>query len=391
MTERTICVMGRLLDQDDGIGIYGVNLLRELLRLDERTRYLILLQTAKTKELFAEYANADVRVLPARSKLYWDQVTVPWAARRAGADLIFNPKFSIPFLTSRPCVFVQQGSDWYINPQNYPWWDNIYIRVMLPLYSRKAARTLSISQATLDDLARYTSIDVSESVVSHAGVAPNFNSHRDPQALERFRAVYALPDRFVLTAARTYHGADRRMRTYPGGNVGRLLRAYRRYRQEGGEHFLVIAGARIEQYLRSCGFTAADLADVRFIGFVPNSQLHLAYQLADCYVTATLCESFGIPILEALATGCPAIVPNTCASPEVAGGAARLFDPLDEEQLARALKEVTASEELRREMRQKGLHRARALTWRNTAQRTLQVFDELVPPAIASAPHRAAG
>lgn len=388
MWDRTICVMGRLLDQDDGIGIYGLNLMRELLELDARTRYLILLQTTKTRDLFASYENADVQVLPARNKLYWDQIAVPLAARRSGAGMIFNPKFSIPFFTSLPCIFVQQGSDWYINPENYPWWDNLYIRLMLPLYSRKAARTLAISQATLNDLARYTRIDVSESVVSYAGVAPNFTPHRDPQALARFKAEHQLPGRFILAVARTHHGADRRMRTYPGGNTGRLLRAYRKYRRRGGQVSLVIAGTRIEQYLRACGFSDADLADVRFVGFVPNERLHLAYQLADCFVTATLCESFGIPIVEALATGCPAIVPTTCASPEIAGGAARLFDPLDEEQLAQALADVTGSPTLRKEMREKGRRRAQALTWRRTAQRTLEVFDELLPRAMAPARRR---
>jgi glycosyltransferase involved in cell wall biosynthesis len=390
MAERTICVMGRLLDQDDGIGIYGLNLLRELLVLDPQTRYLILLQTEKTRGEFTEYPNADVRVLPARNKLYWDQVAVPLAARRLGADMIFNPKFSIPFLTGLPCVFVQQGSDWYANPQNYPWWDNLYIRMMLPLYSRKAVRTLSISQATLDDLAKYTRIDVSDSVVTFAGVAVNFKPERDPAALARFKAEHRLPEKFILAVARTHHGADRRMRTYPGGNTGRLVRAFRKYRAAGGDVSLVIAGNRIEPYLRSCGFTAADLADVHFIGFVPNAQLHLAYQLAECFVTATLCESFGIPIAEALATGCPAIVPTTCASPEVAGGAARLFNPLDEDELAGALGEVTRSETLRAEMRARGLRRAKELTWRRTAQRTLEVFDELVPRVLESEGARAA-
>ena len=84
-----------------------------------------------------------------------------------------------------------------------------------------------------------------------------------------------------------------------------------------------------------------DLAGVQFLGFVPNARIHLAYQLAECFVLATLCESFGIPIVESFACGCPAIVPSTCAGPEIAGGAARLVNPLDEEDIAQALSEVT--------------------------------------------------
>lgn len=379
MSKRTIGVMGRQLDQDDGLGIYALNLLRELLRLDPGTRYLIFLDTPKSQHLFREFGNAETHVLPAKYKLYWDQVVVPRAARKFNVDLIFHGKFSIPLFTQRPCVFVQQGSDWYVNPQNYPWWDNLYIRLMLPLYSRRAQRTLAISQATLDDLSRYTRIDVSNCVVTYAGVGQNFTTHRDPQALAQFREEYRLPERFILTVARTFHIGHKHVPAYPGGNNERLLRAYRRYRREGGTLPLVVAGSRIEEYLRSRGFTDADLADVTFMGFVPNSRLHLAYQLADCFVLATLCESFGIPIVEALACGCPAVVPSTCASPEIAGGAARLIDPLSEEDIALALVEVTGSQELREKLRELGLKRAQALTWQETARRTLAVFNEIAP------------
>lgn len=379
MPKRTIAVMARLVDQKDGLGIYGQHLLRELLLADPVTRYIIMLETPTCQELFRDYSNAEVVVMPARSKLYWDQVRVPRAAREFDADLIFNPKFSLPLFTRRPCVFVQQGSDWYVNPQNYPWWDNLYIRLMLPLYSRKASRTLAISQTTLDDLANYTSINVQDSVVSYAGIGANFKLERDQRALEAFRAEYHLPKRFILTVARVLHGAQKTIREYPGGNNERLIRAYRRYRNEGGDLPLVVAGNHVQEYLRARAFTDEDLEDVLFLGFVPNQRLHLAYQLAECFVLATLCESFGIPIVEAFACGCPAIVPNTCSAPEIAGGAAFLIDPRDEADIAGAFAEVTRSEPLRQRLRELGVHRARTLTWKETARRTLAVFNELVP------------
>lgn len=383
MTKRTIGVMGRLLDQDDGLGVYGLNLLRELLRLDSDTQYLIWLDSPKSRHLFREFGNARMQVLRAPSKLLWDQVAVPRAARRADVDLIFNPKFSIPLFTLKPCVFVQQGSDWYVNPQNYPWWDNLYIRLMLPLYSLKARRTLAISQATLDDLAKHTCINVRHSLVSYAGVAENFSAERDEAALEAFRAEHRLPERFILTVARVLHIGHKHMPVYPGGNNERLLRAYRRYRREGGNLPLVVAGSRVEEYFRARGFGDSDLEGVHFLGFVPNAHIHRLYQLAECFVLATLCESFGIPIVEAFACGCPAIVPSTCASPEIAGGAARLIDPLREEDIAAALAEVTGSARLRQQMRERGLQRAQALTWRETARRTLAVFNEIAPVEIS--------
>jgi glycosyltransferase involved in cell wall biosynthesis len=384
MPGRTIGVMGRVLDQEGGLGVYARCLLPELLNQDPHSRYVIFLNSDNSRDILSRFPNAEPHVLPAKSKLYWDQVTVALAARRLGVDLIFNPKFSIPLLSGRPCVFVQQGSDWYVNPQNYEWWDNLYMRMMLPLFSRKARRTLAISQATLNDLAKYAHIDVSNSVVSYAGVAQNMTPERDPNALGQFRTKHRLPQRFILTVTRAYHSAQHRLIPYPGGNDETLIRAYRRYRERGGELPLVVVGFRIEEFLRERGFSDRELADVQFLGLVPNTEIHLAYQSAECFVLASLCESFGIKILEALATGCPAIVPSTCGSPEIAGGAARLINPHNEEEIAQALAEVTGSEELRRTMREKGLQRAQALTWRETARRTLAVFDEIIPRPVAA-------
>ena len=374
---RTIGVMGRVFDQRDGLGLYCINLLRNMIELDPATRYVIFLRTPLHSTLFRDYSNVETHVFPARSKLWWDQITVLSAARRFGVDLIFNPKFSIPLFSRYPCAFVLQDSDWYVNPQNYPWWDNIYIRIMLPLYCRKAKRLLVISESTLTDLVRYGVVEADKAKVSHAAVGSNFTPARDEVALSRFRSTYRLPDCFILTVARAYHTGHAGLPPYPGGNNERLVRAYQRYRQRGGAFPLVVAGDRIEEYLRARGFADSDLTGVRFIGFVPNEQIHLAYQLAEFSVLAKLCESFGLPILESLASGCPAIVPKTCAGPEVAAGAARLIDPFDEEDIAQALLEVGSSPQYRRELRERGLVRAQAFTWRQTAQRTLTVLGDM--------------
>ncbi|MDB6015420.1 MAG: hypothetical protein JWL65_7670 [Gammaproteobacteria bacterium] len=386
MGNRTIGVMARALDQGDGLGLYCRQLLQHVLTLDTRTRYVIFLASEQPRGTFKEFANAHEHVIPSRSKLVWDQLLVPLAARRLNVDLLFNPKFSLPLLSGTPGVFVLQSCDWYVNPGNYPWWDNLYIRLMLPLYCRRASGVLAISRATLDQFVKHTKLKLPRAAITHAGTAPNFTAAADLEAQKRFRDEYGVPERFILTVARVLHTGHRGLPDYPGGNNERLLRAYRCYRRESPDPLpLLVAGRDVERYLRARGFTSVDLDGVRFLGFVPNDQLHAAYQLADCFVLATLYESFGLPILEALATGCPAIVPETGAGPEVAGAAARLIDPYDESDIARALLEVTASAALRERMRQEGVARARDFTWQRTAARVLEVFDEICPRAGAPA------
>lgn len=376
--------MGRVLDQlPDGLGLYCSNLLRNMVMLDRRSRYVIWLRSAEHRDLFRDFPNAETHLLKAPGKLLWDQVAVPAAARRFGVDLIFNPKFSIPFATGRPCAFVLQDSDWYVNPQSYPWYDNLYIRLLLPLYCRKASRLLVISQFTRDSLARHGVLHSRKAAVIHAAVGSNFVPTRDEAALRAFRLEHRLPPSFILTATRVHHTGLAHTPAYPGGNNERLIRAYRRYRERGGQLPLVVAGLRIEEYLRARGFGEADLEGVRFIGFVPNAKMHLAYQAATFFVLTKLCDSFGLPILEAMASGCPAIVPKTCAGPEVASSAARLIDPYDEEDICAALIEMERSAERRSELQRLGLARAQGFTWTESARRALAVLDELCPVAAS--------
>src|SRR5262249_44619945 len=157
-------------------------LLQHLFALDPDTRYIVFLANDLSVSPFDSFPNVRLSVQRSSSKLWWDQVLVPRAARRHGVDLLFNPKFSLPLFTNIPGVFVLQSCDWYVNPGNYPWWDNLYIRLTLPLYCRKARGLLAISQATLTELRCQTGLDLSAASITHAGVGGNFTLSHDSVA-----------------------------------------------------------------------------------------------------------------------------------------------------------------------------------------------------------------
>lgn len=386
MTKRVVCVMGRMLDQDDGLNVYADNLLTGMFRLDPESRYVVLLRTPKHQSVFEGFPNVEVKVVPARKKIWWDQVVVAREARRMGADIIFNPKFSLPLLARRPGVFVLHGADWYVNPRCYEWWDNVYIRVMLPVYSWKASRLLAISEKIREDLIHYARVDARKVAVTYAAPGPRFTSEADPAALREFATRYHLPAKFMLCVARAYHTGHDGLPPWPGGNVEGLARGYRAYRQRGGTLPLVVAGTEIERYLLSNGFARQDLLGMSFAGFIPYREIGLAYNLATFFVLTTLYESFAFPLVEALASGCPAIVPSTGACPEVAGGAARLVDPRDSEAIGAAMLELDRSPSTREQLRSAGLERVKAFTWEKTARLTLEVFDDITRSRTGSRP-----
>jgi glycosyltransferase involved in cell wall biosynthesis len=377
MKKRTIFIMGRVLDQLDGLGVYSYHLLSHVFEKDKESNYIILLRSSNNAAIFDEYKNVHVEIYHSRSKVIWDQIIAPLTARRYKADMIFNPKFSLPLLSKRPGVFVLHGSDWFANPSNYKWWDNIYIRIMLPLYCRKAKKLLSIAQIAVDDLEKHIGLDTRKVTVNYAAPAPHFGQIADKEVLKNFIERYRLPDHFILTVARVYHSGHDRLDEYPGGNNESLVRGYRKYRALGGTLPLVVAGRDIENYLRSHGFNDNDLEGIHFTGFIPNNEIVKAYNIAEFFVLATLYECFPLPLIEAMASGCPALVPNTGGCPELGETAARYIDPLDIDAIGNAMFEIAGSEALRMQMREAGLKRASMFSWDRTAELTLKVFNDV--------------
>jgi glycosyltransferase involved in cell wall biosynthesis len=374
---RNICVMGRILDQDDGLGVYADNLLRQLFVLDPDSHYHLILKTPRHQDRYEGFPNVTTSVIPRRIKILWDQVTVARFARRVEADIVFNPKFTLPLLSGRPGVFVLHGSDWYVNPRNYTWWDNLNIRIALPLYARKAERLLAISRTVVDDLVRFAGIDRRKVTVSYAAPSPHFREQPAPGEVLRFLERLRLPGEYMFAVARGYHTGHGRQPEYPGGNVEGLIAAYGDYRARGGNLPLVIAGDRILEYVLGRGFVEGDLDQVHFTGFVPHEDMHLLYRGARFFVLTTLYESFSLPLVEALACGCPVIAPSTGACPEVAGDAARLVDPRDHSAIGEAMMELDRSDAERAALAEAGRRRVLRYTWPSVAEKTLSVFDEI--------------
>ncbi len=162
-------------------------------------------------------------------------------------------------------------------------------------------------------------------------------------------------------------------------NCDGLLRAWRLARHElEGRQLVVVGALRDEKYVAELHTLVAELGiadDVVFVGSVPLEETALFYQAADLLVYPSLNETFGLPILEAMACACPVVTSNVSAMPETAGGAAVLADPHDPASLARAILDATGSGA--DDLRTQGLRRAKQFTWGATAEATLDVYREV--------------
>jgi glycosyltransferase involved in cell wall biosynthesis len=238
-------------------------------------------------------------------------------------------------------------------------------RIIVPPVARRADRVIAISRASADEIV--ADLGVSADRVDLTLLGHGTTRIAEPRAAADLRRKYELGSGPVVLNV-----GNRR----PHKNQLRLVSAMPLVLRASPDATLVLAGSataheqRIHHEIDALGLTAR----VRVLPFVDAADLEGLYAAATCFVLPSLTEGFGLPVLEAMAREVPVACSNTASLPEVAGDAARYFDPTDVEQIAAAVIELLGSGALRDELRARGLVRARTLTWRATAEATLSSY-----------------
>ena len=243
-----------------------------------------------------------------------------------------------------------------------------YRRMNYPRSARAADAIIINSESLRAEIQRFLDVDARKLKLIHEAVDHDLFRPGDVGEARAVVASHGVTKPFVLFVSSLW----------PYKNCDGLLRAWALARAELPDRQLAIVGAgRDEKYVASLHSLAAELGiagDVVFVGGVPLDETVSFYRAADVFVYPSLNETFGLPLLEAMACGCPVVTSDTSAMPETAGGAAILADPNDPASIARAIVEAAGPE--RDQLRELGIKRAGQFTWGATAAATLDVYRE---------------
>jgi glycosyltransferase involved in cell wall biosynthesis len=363
-----IGIMLRAIDEKGGIGVYTRNITRELLDLDGENQYILFFRTSSHMGKFDHYKNVKERLLNASHKAIWDQIKVPQACASEKVDVLFHPKFTVPVFAPCKTVMVLHGAGWFM-PEFQHFWkrsDLLNVNLTIPVYLKRASAVLSVSQLTTDVFNRKFRMPIGKISTVYFAPARNFKRITDRKILDRVRAKYALPERFIFTLS-GYDRGDRK-------NIAGILKAFQLHHGRT-DHKLLVAGKdchkfKVDYAIPDTGFGR----DVLFTGWVDQEDLPAFYSLADLFLYPSNVEAFPIPITEALACGTPIVTSDANGLKELVGDAALLVNPQDHKAIAEAIQRVLCSPELREELSSRGTQRSKRYTWDRCARETLEIL-----------------
>jgi glycosyltransferase involved in cell wall biosynthesis len=356
-----------------GVGSYAENLLQQFRDAPPDISLMAVLQSDDDalRAALPDRVRALVvpsrlfRVLPAR--LLFEQMALPWLAWRHRVDVLHSLHYSLPLLPCRARrVVTMHDMTGFLLPHMHTRAKGAYMRFFIRQAVRRADFLIFVSASALEHCRTWFTLPLPNSAVVHHGKSDAFRPNGSAEVLAAVRQRYELPDRYLL-----YLGT-----LEPRKNVPLLLRAFAQLAARHPEARLVVAGKK-GWHFDGIFATAAELGlkdRVRFAGYIDETDKPAVMRGALLFVYPSLHEGFGIPVLEAMASGVPTIAGNRTSIPEIAGDGALLVNPESETELADALECLYTDPDAREQLAARGLAQATRFSWTKTAQDTAAIY-----------------
>ncbi len=372
-----IGIMVRTIEERQGIGLYTLNLLDNLFRIDPANQYYLFYKNMNFWDRY-NFPNVHKVLVKMPTKLMWDQLTMPFMVKKYKLDVLFNTKFTVPFLTKCPSAMVMHGSEWYIFPKNYTYLDIKYVKMFMPFYLKKAKAIISVSDRAKYDMAKYAKGDPEKFRTIYLAYNKRFGIIEDQEILKATKEKYNLPEKFILFVGKIY----------PGKNIDTLVKAYAKIADKVPHKLLLVGGFRWKYDVVFDLIETLGLKDkVVFKDWVDPEELPAFYNLADVFAFPSIYESCPAPPWEAMACGCPVVTSDTGGTPEVVGDAALYVKPNDPDMIGNALLKAITDEDTRQDLIQKGFEQIKKFSWKKTAVETLEVFNKIYNESIQEIEH----
>ncbi len=365
-----IAVHAKVLSEGmpSGIGYYTYNLLNAISAIDNKNEYILYSNIPILHKIKAENFKEEIIKFPK----FWTYLRWPLELRNGRYDLVFIPHEKLPpFVNIRKVMTVYDLHSlkrYFTSPISAS--AKIHFLIAIKYAIKRADRVIAISESTKRDIIEKCGIDAGKIAVTPLGYNEDlYKPCHDEDLIHKIKEKYGIKNSYIINTSSLL---------WYRKNLPRLIKALHIYKSKRViNHQLVITGKRGEAYSEIVSqIKSLNLEkDVILTGYISTEDMPILLSSADALVFPSLHEGFGLPILEAMACGCPVITSNCSSMPEVVGDTGVLVDPYSEEEIAHAIEKVLTDTELRNKMRKMGFERAKIFSWERTARETLKVFE----------------
>ena len=358
-----------------GAEIYSSNFIKYLSKTDNSIFEPVLLLNKETLDFFNPEKKFQHIVYPINpykktSRVFFEQFILPFQLK-SKKSLFFSPSNILPIPLSIPSVVTIFDLHWYRLKKLFHKKEIhklVYIKSFIKLSARKARKIITLSQHTRNDLISILGIPEEKIAVVPPGVEEYYKIINKNEARDFLRKKFNITNKFVLQVGETHRRK----------NIPFLLDIFEKMNGQNTLD-LVLVGSQgdgekeILNRIQASRFQN----NIHKLNELSEKDLLCLYNAASCLIFPSLYEGFGLPIVEAMACGCPVVCSDSTAIPESAGGAALLCDPGDKKEWIYTITKIINKNNQRKQLIEKGLKRAQQLSWEKAVENMLKTFESV--------------
>jgi glycosyltransferase involved in cell wall biosynthesis len=371
-----IAINARMLKlvPDDGISRFTYEVVKRITVNNPTHRFVLIFDKNFDKRLLFSQNTEGIVLKPAtRHPLlwyFWHEFLLPEMLQKTGSEIFLSPDGIIPLRSSIPSIPVIHDISFYHRPKDTPPHVSWYYRYFFRKFAEKAARIITVSTFSKDDISSYLGIKPGMIDVAYNGVSEYFTPAL-PSETEKFRKKLTGGNPYFLFVGNFS----------PRKNIPGVIKAYDLFRSSSDfNHKLVLTGGKLflnsetDRLLKN----SCRASDIIVTGPMRHEDLRLLYSSAAALVFVPWFEGFGIPAAEAMRCGTPVILSNTTSLPEIGGTSALFVNPGNTSEISNAMIKILTDETLRISMISKGLIESQKFTWDNCAESVWQSVKKVI-------------